>query len=509
MKNKSLSGEDLEKIKEIADIHSVTTSTGATIYLICPKTTIGPQAMAMIQALYSRSPASILSHLLEVATKGADNFMQQYYVDYGHKSIGDLGNILIAVEGGSMLLAKAIQDSQLYAGQEASTRYMDFSDQPFLHWDGILCATSGITEGVRTHQEIIQENWRTFYMENMPVVLEHVKTQNPYSSFDFSEQLAAEQKKNPKLLDPDAAEKWKKGLWLKTMKARAFDIMRGFLPAGATTYVAWWTSISHANDHLSWLRCHVLSEVTEVAQKTEELLKQVYPSSFGRQVYGDREAYKKKWFETEYYLEANDQFPNFECKVSHFMMLTDPYRDMVLTRPKGVDLPWQIGEVVSVLWRDSIDFGSFRDQQRHRAVIQRMGLITAKLGMHEWYLKNLPPALLKSTQKFLDDQLGKIESLGLGKYEAQYLFPMGMKVPTRTAGSLAKVIYLIELRCQRTVHPTFHANAFRLAVSVREQLAQIFNCTAGEIPLYIDEAVGELTLKRGTQDIVRNEVPEA
>ena len=59
--------------------------------------------------------------------------MSQFYVGYGHKSIGDCGSITIFIEGCSMLAAKAIQDTKLYNGQEASTRYIDFSQQAMIN----------------------------------------------------------------------------------------------------------------------------------------------------------------------------------------------------------------------------------------------------------------------------------------------------------------------------------------------------------------------------------------
>lgn len=504
MKKKVLSSTDWDKIKEIADVDSLETSTEATVYLIRPKTTIGPQAMAMIQALYSRDPASILWHLLEVARKGADAFMAQYYVGYGHKSIGDLGNILLAFEGISMLAAKAIQDSQLYAGQEASTRYIDFSDQLFLAPDDGTYKTALVStshkDDVRINAQGIQEAWRDFYMRYLPIVQQHVMDENPYESYDFTEML----KEKPELNTH--------ALWVKTMKARAFDIMRGFLPAGATTSVAWWTSISHCGDHLSWLRCHILPEVVELAQKSEEILKAVYPSSFTREVYEEREAYKCKWYATEYYLELpetfSDVFERFECSLRQLGWWAPRYKEAVLTRPKGVELPWQIGECLEVYWADLIDFGSYRDQQRHRAVIQRMGLITAKYGMHEWYMQNLPADVATTAKELVKNQLQEIESLGLNKYETQYLLPMGMKVPTRTIGSLSKFMYLIELRCQTTVHPTMHENTFRLAQRLRWQIAQIFDCDDEQIPMFIDEQVGRINLKRATQDIVKKKVVE-
>ena len=509
-KQKILTDQDWEKIREIADVHSLQISTKGWVYLICPKTTINPQELAMIQALYSRDPASILFHLLEVATKGAENFMAQFYTAYGHKSIGDCGNILIAYEGVSMLAAKAVQDSQLYAGQEASTRYMNFSDQEFLAPDdtpgNLAILTSSCADDVRAKPQGIQEKWREFYMNNIDGVTEHLKQVYPYESFDLKEDLAKAIEKKPELADEAKGEAYMRGIWLKTMKARAFDIMRGFLPAGATTCVAWWTSISHCGDHLSWLRCHVLSEVAELALATETLLKEVYPSSFDRPVYAEREEYKKDWYEDSYYLEFNASDSGCYVGLTSEQSEVGFYRQYILTRPKGVELPWQIGQAFNVRWEDEIDFGSFRDQQRHRAVIQRMGLLGAKLGFHGWYIENLPPALRESAARFVAEQVEEIGSLGLDDINAQYLYPMGMKVATIVTGSLSKFFYLIELRCQRTVHPTLHANVYELAKLLRIRLSEYLLCEPQEIPLFIDENVGELTLKRGTQDIIKTEV---
>lgn len=476
-----LTQEDWDKIGQLAEVH-IRPCRQAKVILVCPKTTIGPQELAMIQSLYSRDPSSILSHLLEVAEKGAEKFMAQFYVGYGHKSIGDCGNILLAFEGVSMLVAKAIQDSQLYNGQEASTRYMDFSSNPFLLPSGL--------DSVEVSQ--IQENWREFYSRNSPIVFEYIKTVYPYSDY-------------AQICDTDEAKKKDIALWEKTLKARTFDIMRGFLPAGAATFLSLWTSISHAGDHLSWLRCHVLQEVREIAQTTEELLREVYPASFNRQVYPEREEYKKKWYQEQYYLDTDIQNGEFRCDTVADTILIDSYREYILNRPKGQDLPWQIGEAFEVFWTDLLDFGSFRDLQRHRAVTQRQGLLTGEFGIHEWYLENLPDEIAEEAKELIASQTEKINKLGLSKTDKQYLLPMGMKIPTRVSGSLAKFIYLIELRAQSTVHPTLHANAVRLANKLQFEIANVLGCTMEEIPMYINEKVGELNLKRGTQDIIKKE----
>jgi hypothetical protein len=193
--------------KVFVDVYCNETSFGGMVYLIVPRTSIGPEELAMIQALYSRSPASMLVHLQEVSEKGAEKFMEQYYVGYGHKSIGDCGHVLIAFEGVSMLVAKAIQDSQLYSGQEASTRYMDFSENPFLVPTG---------HALNQKQKEIQENWREFYSQNSPLVFEHLKKVYPY------EQYASENSE---------------AVWEKTLKASA--------PRGESHFSIVGTKVAH------------------------------------------------------------------------------------------------------------------------------------------------------------------------------------------------------------------------------------------------------------------------
>src|SRR5262245_12045885 len=103
---------------------------GGVVIVLDTGAVIGPEAEAMLQALHSRSIGGLESHLKIVAEKGPDNFMKNFYVGYGHKSIGDCGTASLFIEGVSMLAAKAIQDWALYSGQESSTRYIDYKVQP-------------------------------------------------------------------------------------------------------------------------------------------------------------------------------------------------------------------------------------------------------------------------------------------------------------------------------------------------------------------------------------------
>ena len=283
-------------------------SNGGFILALNTEAKIDGQAEAMLQALHSRSTGGILSHLKVLEEKGAENFMERFYVGYGHKSIGDCGSATVFVEGISMLAAKAIQDWRLYSGQEASTRYVDFSEQNFID-------PSNTAEG----KEIL-ENWRKFYLDSQEPVREHLKKQFPKKD-----------KEDQKLYD-------------KAIIARAFDITRSFLPAGATTNVAWRMNFRQFADELMLLRHHPLQEVKDIAKKTEEALKDMYPSSFGQERFPNTEEYNKKWMQAKYYYK-NDSLKDFTLLYNNVdrKMLAD-YKDILESRPMKTELPMAIAE---------------------------------------------------------------------------------------------------------------------------------------------------------------------
>lgn len=477
---KNSSGMDFVKV------YSTKTSFGATIFVIQPITELGAEECAMLQALYSRSYASIIQHLREVSEKGADKFIEQYYVKYGHKSIADCGSVLMCIEGVSMLCIKAVQDSQLYNGQEASTRYIDFSNQPFMaltdegEW--------GISMEMNSETAAMQETLRMFYLDALPRIQKHLFETIPYESIDQS------------------VTKYSQAVYERTIKARSFDIVRGFLPAGATTTASWYSSISHAADHIGWLRNHPLSEVREVAETLLSLLSESNPASFeGRNIYPEREEYKREYMENDYYLEHEFKEPVVSFMVNNSLLYD--YKKHITNRPKGQDLPMQMGECGVILWDDELDFGSFRDIQRHRAIVQRQGLLTVKRGFHEWYISNLPYDLRLDAEKFLGEYIERLNALqmsGVDKFTIQYFIPMGFKIPIRLVGSLSKLVYLVELRSQKTVHPTLHDRAYWFSTVLKEKIASALVCEQSEIPLYVDEEVGVMSMKRGTQTILKD-----
>lgn len=417
------------------------------IIVVDPSDTGGVEATAMVQALYSRSPKSVVEHLEKVREVGASSFMGTYYVGYGHKSIGDCGSTTVCIEGCSMLAAKAIQDWPLYSGQEASTRYMDMGNAEFLN---PLETDDG---------ERIQRKWREIY--------EHVYEQ-------IRLRLASQY---PRKEDESEA------VWTKAINARAFDVARGFLPAGCLTYVSWHSNLRQLADHIRGLLHHPLGEVRDIGRMVLEELKMKYPSSF---------KYEKKndWMFADQSLFAFESPPsvsNFAYTNRFDMEQINRYLPHINNRPKGCELHHRLRSAGSIVFTFPLDFGSYRDLQRQRSCVQDMPLLGTEWVFHPWYREQTAGMDIDTVLCEQEALINRIDPL-----ERQYYTAMGYNVPCKITCSLPSAVYIAELRTQQTVHPTLR----RVAQQMAEVLMDI------GIKGHWDMSPDAWSLKRGRQDIV-------
>jgi thymidylate synthase ThyX len=448
----------------LADLnhHTTTLRGGGKIVILDPGAILTPEATSMLQALHSRSVGGISEHLKVLAERGPEKFMSTYYVGYGHKSIGDCGFATVFIEGVSMLAAKAIQDSPLYNGQEASTRYIDFAAQPFI-------------DPVNTNaSNAVLETWRTFYLAAVAEMKKALPSRYPRGDGE------------------------KETTYDKAIAARAFDICRGFLPAGASTNLAWTTTLRQFADRILTLRHHPLSEVREIAEKLEDALIATYPSSFNTE--------KKRYEKTEAYLATStERYYHHDSACPEIALVHDgidraglaPYRELLSARPPKTELPKWLGAYGQAAFAFTLDFGSFRDLQRHRAVTQRMPLLTPDLGFHPWYLEELTPTLHTSAEGLIGAQLAAARALTSDTTLRQYYLPMGLLISNRLSGDLPALTYLVELRATSLVHPTLASRAAEMAHILTDTYTDL------GLTLHLDPDPGRFNVKRGDADIVR------
>ncbi|MNK09876.1 Thymidylate synthase complementing protein [compost metagenome] len=455
---------------------------------------------AMLQALYSRSAASVVDHLAKLEKVGSGKFMSEYYLGYGHGSIGDCGFATIYFEGISMLAAKAIEDNPLFNGQECSTRYIDYSNQPFVNpYDepNAHFAVEGLFSA-----------YRQFYVESLPLM------------------KAALRERFPK---PEGENDVR---YEKAITARAFDVLGAFLPPSATTNVAWTTSLRKAQDHLIALMHHPLQEVRAMAFSAFKEFYKQYPNSFESK-YAQLEDLSPKGIEDflvefegrEKYVYLSEVEHFYSCAFDApervgYAGVVDPAKvytkiysptafaedPLLMYKPKRTPLPrhsaraQEVWDILTVM-----DYRSFRDIQRHRNGYCSNPMIDGIRGFHPWYFNQMPVEVQIKARALLDqvDEVyraivtaegGKDQhDIVKAKLKGQYLLPMGTLVGVDLKYTIAQTVYVAELRSGKTVHPTVRPFAQALGDALERQ----------NIGCYYDKDEGDWTLKRGDQDIIQ------
>ncbi|HEV8677506.1 MAG TPA: hypothetical protein VN701_01605, partial [Candidatus Paceibacterota bacterium] len=289
-------------------------------------------------------------------------------------------------------------------------------------------------------------------------------------------------------------------VWEKAIKARAFDVMRSFLPAGAATNLSWHGELRQFADHLARLRNHPLEEVRHIAEVARKALQEMYPSSFNQKFYPATEEYTRNWMEKTYYFDGDAGEVNLEWDGIDRTLLSEyGYLDILSGRGIKTEPPKYLAECGTMRFSYLLDFGSFRDQQRHRALIQRMPLLTDRHGFEEWYLEQMPEDLKLEAAAFLGSYENAIAKLGLSPLMKQYLIPMGYKVACRNSGDIPAYMWFVELRSKIDVHPTLRAKAQKVGNKIVDEFGSY------GLTIHIDESPDRFNYKRGHQDIVEKQ----
>ncbi len=168
---------------------------------------VPPEIQAYAMAKYSRSSQGMLESIGELSQERAEQFLQTFYFDYGHRSIADLAHLVFALEQVSILAAIEIVDEQLWDGQERSTRY-----QPFRKTGWYVPAPIRESPSLATYQQTA-EGLFAVYQDLAGELLECLASSVP----------------RPESM-PDQA-------FRRTLRARAFDVARGLLPLATHTSI--------------------------------------------------------------------------------------------------------------------------------------------------------------------------------------------------------------------------------------------------------------------------------
>lgn len=240
-------------------------------------------------ARYSRSPKSLRRLFLDEfvgeldisgdatvdATVGlarAEQLYERVFLEYGDDSVAQLGGVHLACEQASNVLTKILERGRLMSYLEQSTRYIAYDTRlegryRFFRDTAVLGSNLG-TRYVGDMDRIFDA-----YAQLLPVLTDHFRARHPRHQKDADL------------------------VWRQAVRAKAFDALRGVLPAASLSNVGVYGSGQSYELMLLKMRAHPLPEAREYAELMLTELRKVIPSFLSRVDLEDRGVAWSRYFE--------------------------------------------------------------------------------------------------------------------------------------------------------------------------------------------------------------------
>ena len=424
-----------------------------------------------------------------VAVRRAEEFYERVLVGYGDDSVAELAGAHMAVERTSTLAAKALEDSRIgISPLEKSTRYVRF-DRPGA--DGRRLYYRG-PELAHPAYEPAADALFDAYSSLLEPVTTSIRDRFPIEAGETER------------------------AWKSATRAKAFDLLRGLLPAGTLTNLGLFGNGRAFEYLITKMAAHELPECQGLAVDLHRELEQVIPAFVKRALddkYGRpaaermeqvRKALQKMSSRTlsraarsaaegtptgpQVRLVGHD--PDAERKVVQAALF--PYSDRSLEDqhadpdavldamfagranrrqrvPRALEHAQYKFEIVA-------NFAAYRDLHRHRMLTQERQLLGTSLGY------DVPAGL---AELGMEPQFrAAVEAAGaahadlerdLGPALAQYVVPLAFRVRWYFRVNLRELYHLCELRTTPQGHPDYRWVAqemFRLAAEVHPRLTR-------------------------------------
>jgi Predicted alternative thymidylate synthase len=211
--------------------------SGRRVVAVAP---MPPEKSAYALARYSRSPDSIETSIKWVHGHSSEKFWEQFYFDYGHASIADLGHVVICFEDITELAAIRLEDEPVWDGQAKSSRYQNFASDSW-YVPGAIHGSE--TEG--TYLGILRSLGEVYRLLHEPLVT-----------------FLSEREPRPDAMKPADYQ--------RTIAARAFDVTRYLLPLACKTNVGQVVSIRTLEKQITRLLSSQLPELRMIGEDLKD-----------------------------------------------------------------------------------------------------------------------------------------------------------------------------------------------------------------------------------------------
>jgi thymidylate synthase ThyX len=451
------------------------------------------EVIAVLFAYYSRSKDDLRTNLAKLladqeidagtgqaapqfrlATEKARAFHEKWVVGYGHASVAEHAVVHLAIEDVSIVVSKLIEDLRLGSYTEKSTRYVMWDDSRF-HPLPELSGRLG-----QLYRDTARALFRT-YLELVPRVEQEVRARHP------------------------RGEKQTEGAYTSQVRAKTFDLLRGLLPAGTTTNIGFTANARAIEMLLSKMLTSPLAEAREVATRMHKesahvaptLVKYVAPNAYRKSLredvprfaaaaslagtdegestedYGlaarllrfDKDAHERVVHALAY--DGSDALWNAGGLAASIARATPARLESLLVKAlekRGkFDPPPRAFEATTLTFELAMDYGAYRDLQRHRMLSQFPQRLTCRLGAE------VPPELdgMPGVGELFRLAMERAEETWCEiaaerPWEAQYVVPLAYRLRTVWQMNLRELFHVVELRSAREGHPSYRRVAQHL-----------------------------------------------
>lgn len=469
--------------------------SGRRVVAIAP---MPPEKSAYALARYSRSPDSIEDSIRWVHGHSSEKFWEQFYFDYGHASIADLGHVIICFEEISELAAIRLEDEPLWDGQAKSSRYQNFaSSRWFVPGQIRGSETEAVYEGIlRSLSEI-------YRLLHDPLIA-----------------YLSERESRPEAMKPADYQ--------RTIAARAFDVTRYLLPLAAKTNVGQVVSIRTLEKQITRLLSSQLPELRAIGEDLKDacqrapvnlwnelcgqtsgvndplaptLARHGKANAYQESVYSDLARHAKEvlrgtgldqpgtWGAVEAVELVDPHHPLDEIVATLLYRVSQaPYRKIldvvrdwsekekqatieVATRQRGPydDLIKEFRSGYAFTFDILMDIGAWRDMHRHRRCQQVQQNFTTVHGY------DVPPPLVDAGldteyRQAMDAVRNDIELLKKKDQEASlYAIPFGFKVRCLFKMDYAEAEYIAKLRSGVKGHWSYRTVAWQMKQQISKK----------------------------------------
>ncbi len=484
-----------------------------------------PEVLAYAMAKYSRSALTMRESLVEISSQKAEQFLNTFYFQYGHRSIADLAHIPFAVERLSLLAAVSLVDETRWDGQERSTRYQNFRQSGWY--------TPELSKGARKQY--------TAAVEALFRAYEEIGA----GMFEALQGAVA----RPEEMKPET--------YARTLKARAFDAARYLLPLATNTSLGQIVNARTLETQVSRLLSSEFAEIRELGGKlrsaasdpawnvlrdrleelagegnvdpaaTQEILQQLMPpvkaaptlvkyaepneyvmesrkelAQAARELMGDAAVYPAPIVDLldddedlEVEIATSLLYPH--CHYSYRQLrgavaaLSEVRRNEILKlgtahRGRHDELLRAFSAGHGFRFDILMDVGGFRDMHRHRRCVQLLQAFSDVHGYDEPVCPGQPTleeaGLAEKYKSAMDAARLAYRELcdsdePEAKQSAQYLLPLGTRCRALFKMDFAEALYISELRSGVAGHFSYRRVAWEMyrAIAIRHPgLAEMF-----------------------------------